>query len=112
MSPEVQRHEPYNEKADVYSFGVMMFEAFSRQMIVTSKYAVDPEAYAILVSDGFREAKPERMHPELFKLVDWCRSQDPNERPSMVDVVECLESLRSILKPSDEADPGCACVVS
>ena len=35
MSPEVHRCEPYNEKTDVYSFGVMLFEVFSRTMMVT-----------------------------------------------------------------------------
>ena len=42
MSPEVTRHEPYNTKTDVYSFGIMMYEIFSRQMLSTTAEAADP----------------------------------------------------------------------
>lgn len=34
MSPEVKKCKPYNQKTDIFSFGVMMFEAFSRHMLV------------------------------------------------------------------------------
>ena len=42
MSPEVTRREPYNTKADVFSFGVMMYEIFSRQMLSTMAETMDP----------------------------------------------------------------------
>ena len=32
----------YNEKTDVYSFGVMLYEVFSRTMLVTTADAVNP----------------------------------------------------------------------
>ncbi len=41
MAPEVYQRQAYNDKADVYSFGVMLFEMFSRTMM----YAT-PEARA------------------------------------------------------------------
>jgi serine/threonine protein kinase len=34
MAPEVHRHEPYNQSADVYSFGVLMYEVMARTMLV------------------------------------------------------------------------------
>ena len=43
MSPEVFRHEAYNEKTDVFSFGVMLYELFSRNMLMMSPAtATDP----------------------------------------------------------------------
>ena len=112
MSPEVQRHEPYNEKTDIYSFGVMMYEVFARQMIVTTAVAADPDAYAIHVSNGFREPKPDKMDPELFKLIDWCRSHDPNERPNINDVIACLDLLGESLVDSGPVSEGCGCIIS
>ena len=35
MSPEVTRHEPYNCKADVFGFAIMLYEVFSRSMMST-----------------------------------------------------------------------------
>ena len=75
MSPEVCRHLPYNEKTDVYSFGVMMFEVFSRHMLVmTADVAlkVSPEEYAQMVAGGYRPPRPNKMDEELYALIEWC----------------------------------------
>ncbi len=34
MAPEVFKKQMYNEKADVFSFGVMMYETFGRTLLV------------------------------------------------------------------------------
>ena len=36
MSPEVFKGEGYNEKADVFSFGVMMYEVIHRYMTLSA----------------------------------------------------------------------------
>ena len=33
MAPEVYRHEVYNETADVFSFGVMMYQVWGQQAL-------------------------------------------------------------------------------
>jgi hypothetical protein len=38
MSPEVFLHLPYNEKADVYSFGMVMYEVFSGVLISMTSF--------------------------------------------------------------------------
>ena len=35
MAPEVFRQQPYNEKADIFSFGVLMYEVFGRRSLVS-----------------------------------------------------------------------------
>ena len=37
MPPEVFNHEPYNEKVDVYSFAVVLYELFGRTLLVYSE---------------------------------------------------------------------------
>ncbi len=32
-APEVHRKEPYNEKADVFSFGILMYQMFARTVL-------------------------------------------------------------------------------
>lgn len=34
MAPEVYTHQPYNEKADVFSLGIMLYEIFGRTLLV------------------------------------------------------------------------------
>lgn len=34
MSPEVYKREPYNEKGDVFSFAIVMYEVWSRVLLV------------------------------------------------------------------------------
>ena len=36
MSPEVRQSKPYNEKIDIFAFGVVLFEVFSRNLIMAS----------------------------------------------------------------------------
>ncbi|GAX73164.1 hypothetical protein CEUSTIGMA_g617.t1 [Chlamydomonas eustigma] len=106
MSPEVFCHEPYNEKADVYSFGVMLYEVFARNMLVTTPAGNDPDGYAARVAKGHRPEKPIKMDPDLFELIDWCWKQDPNERPHMKEVIKCLEVCRAaLLETSNSALP-------
>ena len=33
MAPEVLRNQAYNEKVDVFSFGIMLFEVFSKRLM-------------------------------------------------------------------------------
>ena len=61
MAPEVFRKLPYNEKADVFSFGVVMYELLSRELLVISYFNTSrgaklgmhqPEDYAEMVRAG------------------------------------------------------------
>ena len=76
------------------------------------------DAYAQRVATGFRPSKPEKMDPELYDLIEWCWKQDPNERPQMKDVMECLIAIKANMEEAEEArrirqgGGGCGCVIS
>lgn len=121
MAPEVFKGEPYNEKADVFSFCVTMFELLARTMLLFSELPVatmDPSApdrYAEKVAGGYRPRKPAKLADELYQLCCDGWHQDPLERPDMVQVVERLEQLLELetsgqLRAPDDGD-GCCSVM-
>ena len=63
----------YNEKTDVYSFGVMLYEVFSRTMLVTTADAVNPGedrggGAAGGAHKGTSRARVERQHVDGFSI--------------------------------------------
>ena len=42
MAPEVVLGQPYNEKVDVFSFGVILFEVLNRKLMLVDEIKTDP----------------------------------------------------------------------
>ncbi|GIL54873.1 hypothetical protein Vafri_10566, partial [Volvox africanus] len=114
MAPEVFRGEPYNEKVDVYSFGVMMYELLARDMLLVryiggtragAELGVrDPHQYAKKVCEGFRPPRHLRIPEAQWQLIQACWHPDPVVRPDMAEVVAHLESALANLD-SQQAGP-------
>ncbi|GAX81842.1 hypothetical protein CEUSTIGMA_g9270.t1 [Chlamydomonas eustigma] len=100
MAPEVYCKQPYNDKADVFSFSIIAYEVLHRyQMIcVTNGSLFECQAYARRVArSGFRPPMDEYLPPQLSSLIAKCWSADPTDRPSMAEVVEELSKLHNTL---------------
>jgi len=110
MAPEVKHGDEYNQKADVFSFAILAFEAlnlihpFLLYMLQTkgfSRYnlgeerddAVAMQEYATKVENGHRPKLTKKWPEQLSKLVSDCWAQCPDDRPSMRRVVKRLEEI-------------------
>ncbi|KAG2493506.1 hypothetical protein HYH03_008322 [Edaphochlamys debaryana] len=97
MAPEVVLGQPYNEKVDVFSFGVILFEVLNRKLMLVDEIKNDPrkdaQAYAERVARGFRPEIPKRWPDELRELISMCWAQDPHLRPNFTAVVDMLEEV-------------------
>lgn len=91
MAPEFLRGEPSNEKSDVFSFGVILWE------LVTMKQPWAELGPAQVVGAvAFQNRKltiPQTTSPMLASLIESCWADDPNERPSFASIVETLKKL-------------------
>lgn len=97
MAPEVFLGKQYNEKVDVFSFGVMMYELLSQKNL-TVKYGLLNEpgtlsGYAERVAKGFREEIPIDW-PDFIKcLISDCWDEDPARRPPFRDIINKLNII-------------------
>ncbi|KAG2492211.1 hypothetical protein HYH03_009457 [Edaphochlamys debaryana] len=102
MAPEVFLNLPYNEKADVFSFGVLAYELAACDVLLVSvlnsgKAArlriKDAHGYAELVARGYRPPRVKAIPDELWELICACWHDDPVQRPCMADVEVALGAL-------------------
>ncbi|XVF48733.1 hypothetical protein PTKIN_Ptkin03bG0213300 [Pterospermum kingtungense] len=95
MAPEVIRCEPYNEKCDVYSFGIILNELITgNHPYIETNYG--PAKIAMEVSEGkLRPALPED-NGELKELIDLiCLSWDGDAsvRPTFANITSTLRKI-------------------
>lgn len=103
MAPEVFRHEPYNNKVDVYSFAMICFQLFEG---VPPFWNMDPiEAARGAALKNLRpQWGPTNRHDQvvplkLKRMVELCWAPDYEARPEFVDVIEMLEEVAREVKP-------------
>jgi serine/threonine protein kinase len=109
MSPELPKalhlgtkHIRPTDKSDCYALGMVIYEVLSgklpfplyREFIVIQK-----------VIGGERPERPEGVKGEwfvgnLWKTLEMCWAAEPESRPSIQDVFECLEQVPRDWKPS------------
>ncbi|KAL5213895.1 hypothetical protein ABZP36_003047 [Zizania latifolia] len=96
MAPEFLRGEPSNEKCDVYSFGVILWELLTMQQPWSGLSPA--QVVGAVAFQSRRLAIPQDTVPELAALVESCWDDDPRQRPSFSSIVDTLKKLlRSML---------------
>ncbi|CAL5421899.1 unnamed protein product [Camellia sinensis] len=96
MAPEVIRCEPYNEKCDVYSFGIILNELISGEHpFIETDYG--PSKIAMEVAEGsLRPALPKGDDHQLKELIDLIQlswDEDPDIRPSFALITRSLKII-------------------
>lgn len=109
VAPEWHRNMPITAKADVYSFGVILFEIICCRRR-TETNVPDNEAMLVdWVYDCFKANKVSKLVPEdevdkkklgrVVKVGLWCTQDEPSSRPSMKKVILMLEGTVNIADP-------------
>ena len=87
MAPEVIRHESYSSNADVYSFGVCLWQLVTREVPFAS---MTPIQAAYSVAEGRRPVIPESTPNRLKEIITACWDQDAGRRPSCTYIAMAL----------------------
>ncbi|KAI8121892.1 Tyrosine kinase receptor Cad96Ca [Lucilia cuprina] len=81
----------FSVKSDIWSFGILMWEIVT--LGSTPYPGISASDVMRKVRDGYRLEKPEHCRRELYNIMYYCWSQDPNERPSFGELVKMLDKL-------------------
>jgi serine/threonine protein kinase len=87
MAPEVIRHESYSSNADVYSFGLCLWQLITREVPFAT---MTPIQAAYAVAEGRRPPIPESTPRHLQDIIRACWDQDSHKRPSFTYIVMAL----------------------
>ena len=104
MAPEVLRNEPSNEKADVFSFGVVLWELMTLQ-----KPWLGLSALQVLGAVGVQNRTlevPASVPKEVANIIESCFHMEPTLRPSFGELLNTFKPLvksiaRSARKQAD-----------
>ncbi|XP_048536069.1 RGS domain-containing serine/threonine-protein kinase A-like [Triticum urartu] len=92
MAPEVLRSEPSNEKSDVFSYGVVLWE-LATQMIPWDTL----NTMQVIGAVGFMDHRleiPSDVDPQWASMIESCWESEPQRRPSFQELLERLQGLQ------------------
>ncbi|KAB2004292.1 hypothetical protein ES319_D11G188100v1 [Gossypium barbadense] len=103
MAPEVIEHKPYDHKADVFSFGISLWELLTGEL--PYGLLTPLQAAVAVVQKSLRPTIPKHTHPRLRELLERCWLQDPSQRPNFSEIIDILKQIAK--EVADEGEDGC-----
>ncbi|KAL8159578.1 hypothetical protein V2J09_001115 [Rumex salicifolius] len=95
MAPEVLRNEPSNEKCDVYSFGIILWELATLKLPWSGMNPMQ-----VVGAVGFQKQRleiPKEVDPLVARIILECWQTDPNLRPSFAQLCVALKPLQHLI---------------
>ncbi|XP_074587555.1 serine/threonine-protein kinase EDR1-like [Curcuma longa] len=100
MAPEVLRNENSNEKSDVYSFEVILWELATLRMPWSGMNPMQ-----VVGAVGFQNQRleiPKEVDPLVARIIWECWQMDPSLRPSFAQLTTAMKSLQRLIVPSPQ----------
>ena len=88
MAPEVLMNQPYSEKADVYSFGIVLWEILAREPPFAKMKPLEIAKKVVEESERpSLSSIPEDCPKEIIIIMRACWDQNASRRPTFSDVI-------------------------
>uniref|UniRef100_A0A663N474 Tyrosine-protein kinase n=1 Tax=Athene cunicularia TaxID=194338 RepID=A0A663N474_ATHCN len=88
-APEALKHNKFSSKSDVWSYGILLWEAFSFGRAPYPKLSL--KEVTELLEQGYRMDPPEGCPPTVYALMRSCWELEPGKRPSFKKLTEKLQ---------------------
>ncbi|EEE55784.1 hypothetical protein OsJ_04358 [Oryza sativa Japonica Group] len=110
LAPEWLSGQAITSKADVFSYGMMLFEIISGKrniehgastsssMLIAEEIPKGGEVHRLFDPELVGDANPEEL-ARVFKVACWCIQNHPDCRPSMREIIQILEGLKPFETP-------------
>ena len=97
IAPELYGNSTYSKEGDVYAFSIIVYE-----IITNTKPFNNLSFNEVLtkVASGFRPEIPSKIPEPYKKLIEKCWSQNPSDRPSFEQIVNCLRDTNEFITGS------------
>ena len=92
MAPEVFVGD-YNEKCDIYSFGIVLWEILTQTQAFEQISDNLPAFISAVCDKGFRPDIPKDCPVRLRKLIEDCWQKDASKRPPFSDIIVTLDNI-------------------
>lgn len=98
MAPEVMEHQPYDHRADIFSFGVTIWEVITGDLPYSG---LTPLQAAIgVLQRNLRPTLPPNLPSRVSSLLTRCWAADPNARPDFTEILSVLDCSLKGISPS------------
>ncbi|EFA82433.1 filamin/ABP280 repeat-containing protein [Heterostelium album PN500] len=86
----------YSQKADVFSFGMLLWECFAREIPYHDKQQI--EWVNMVLEEAYRLPIPDNCPPELASIIKRCWDSNPDSRPTFTEIHQELTQIRDRMK--------------
>jgi serine/threonine protein kinase len=109
LAPEIMKKEQYTEKADVYSFGIILWELLVRNKPF-DEYEVAHSQFISALEDeiivnGLRPTIPPDCPTEYRELICDCWQGDPKRRPNFEEICRRLNKMKPLVHQWQDIPP-------
>ncbi len=91
MSPESIQNKIFNTETDIWSYGVLVWELFTRGMIPYSN--IENKFLFYHLENGNRLPKPQSCPVSIYVILLKCWSKSPKSRPDFATLSERIEYI-------------------